>query len=151
MVDHTLVALVAVCLVGAGNDRAEAVKKDYARLAGTWRLASAIQDGKRIPEADAKRTRLITTGDRFVIEGDIHLGTSASGIFKTDPTRRPKTVDSIQSTGPDAGKTILGIYEIIDDRNKRACWAAPGKPRPTDFTSTPGSGRLLQYWTLEHR
>jgi hypothetical protein len=46
------------------------------------------------------------------------------------------------------GEITRGIYEIIDETNKRACWGRPGGPRPTDFTSTPGSGRTVQYWRL---
>jgi uncharacterized protein (TIGR03067 family) len=66
--------------------------------------------------------------------------------FTIDPTKSPKTADSLQTTGADKGKTLLGIYEIIDDNHKRACWAPVGKPRPTAFTSEPGSSRILQVW-----
>ena len=151
MIAYGLLTAIAVALGGPSDGKADLVKKDYARLSGTWRLASAIEDGKQVPRADLERTKLITDGNKFTIEGDIKLGTSASGTFKIDPTQTPKAVDSIQSTGPDAGKTILGIYEIIDDNHKRACWAAPGKPRPSEFTSPPGSGRLLQNWTRQRR
>src|SRR5439155_12488432 len=65
-------------------------------------------------------------------------GASGAGTFKIDPTKSPKTADSLQTEGPDKGKTLLGIYEIIDDNHKRACWAPVGKPRPTAFTSEPG-------------
>jgi hypothetical protein len=40
----------------------------------------------------------------------------------------------------------LGIYEIIDETHKRACWGPPGGRRPTEFDSPPGSPRILQYW-----
>ncbi|MEO8508065.1 MAG: hypothetical protein ABI593_10580 [Betaproteobacteria bacterium] len=52
--------------------------------------------------------------------------------------------------GPDQSM-LIGIYEIIDANDKRACWGKPGGPRPTDFTSAPGSGRTLQYWHLISR
>jgi len=131
---HTLIVLTAGFMIAACASREEAIKRDYERLTGTWRLTSAVKDGK---------------GDKFTISGDPALGTSGAGTFTIDATKNPKTVDSLQSEGPDAGKTALGIYEIIDDNTKRACWAPPGKERPTEFTSKPGSGHLLQVWKRE--
>ncbi|MBA3385268.1 MAG: hypothetical protein H0T95_01360 [Chthoniobacterales bacterium] len=52
----------------------------------------------------------------------------------------------MQATGQDKGKTMFGIYEIVDDNQKRACWAPVGKTRPTAFTSEKGSGHILQVW-----
>jgi uncharacterized protein (TIGR03067 family) len=143
---YALVALMAGSLVAADDRKEEAIQKDYERLAGTWRLASAVEDGKPVPEEQIKNTRLITKGDTFVIEGDTSLGTSPAGTFKIDPTKRPKAVDSLQGKGPQKGETVLGIYEILDANTKRACWAPPGQPRPTAFESKPGSGHLLQVW-----
>jgi uncharacterized protein (TIGR03067 family) len=149
MSSYALLALMAASFVAPDDRNADAIKKDYERLSGRWRLVSAIEDGKEVPADEVKKTELITKGDTFTILGDSKLGTSPSGTFKIDPSKTPKTVDSLQGKGPNKGETILGIYEIIDDNNKRACWAPPGKPRPTDFTSKPGSGHLLQVWKRE--
>lgn len=74
-------------------------------------------------------------------------GTSARGTFTIDPAKTPKTADSLQADGPDKGKTLLGIYEIIDETpHKRACWALLGKPRPKTFSSEAGTGHILQVW-----
>jgi uncharacterized protein (TIGR03067 family) len=143
---RALIILVAGLLIAGDGLTDDAVKKDYQRLSGTWKLVSAVEDGKEVPENDVKKTRLVTDGDKFTITGDAELGTSASGTFTIDPTQKPKAVDSIQNDGPNKGKKILGIYEIIDDNNKRACWAPLGKERPTEFASKPGSGHLLQVW-----
>ncbi len=40
---------------------------------------------------------------------------------------------------------MLGIYELEGDRYK-VCFAPPGKARPDDFTSKPGTGYILQVW-----
>jgi len=143
---HALIVVTTGVMMVACASKEDAVKKDYERLTGTWMLVSAVKDGKDVPEEEVKKTRLITKGDKFTILGDPALGTSGAGTFTIDPTKNPKTVDSLQSEGPDAGKTVLGIYEIIDDNTKRACWAPPGKERPSEFTSKPGSGHLLQNW-----
>ena len=143
---HGLIVLTAGLMIAACAPKEDAVKKDYERLTGTWILVSAVKDGKEVPEEEVKNTRLITKGDKFTISGDPGLGTSGAGTFTIDPSKNPKTVDSVQSEGPDAGTTVLGIYEIIDDNAKRACWAPPGQARPSGFNSKPGSGHLLQVW-----
>jgi uncharacterized protein (TIGR03067 family) len=125
------------------------VDTDYQRLSGTWVLSSGVVDGHPVPEEIRKKTRLITTRDKFTLSTGAQTGTSEDGTFTIDPTKSPKTVDSVQGSGLDKGKTFLGIYEIIDDTHKRACWAPAGKPRPTDFVSTPGSGYILQVWKRE--
>src|ERR1051326_1324499 len=124
----------------------ELIRKDYQRLSGTFQLASGVIDGKPVPEEIRKETKLVTDMNKFTVSAGGQAGTSGAGTFTIDPTESPKTVDSLQATGPDKGKTLLGIYEIIDDNHKRACWAPVGRPRPTAFTSEPGSGHILQVW-----
>jgi hypothetical protein len=46
--------------------------------------------------------------------------------------------------GPDKGKTFLGIYELSSDDYK-VSFAPAGKERPTELSSKPGSGNLLQF------
>ena len=52
--------------------------------------------------------------------------------------------------GPAKGKPMLGIYQI-DDKVYKVCFALPGKPRPTEFSSTPGSGYILQSWQRQNK
>ena len=138
-------------MVAADNNRAdmakdELIRQDYELLTGTFTLVSGVVDGKPVPEEVRKKTILVTDHDKFTVSTGDEAGTSSRGTFTIDPTKTPKTADSLQDDGPDKGKTVLGIYEIIDDNHKRACWAPVGQPRPTEFTSEPGSGRILQIW-----
>lgn len=141
--------LLAVPSIGAAVSHVsmeELIKKDYERLTGTFQLVSGVIDGKEVPEDVRRQTKLVTTMDKFTVSAGGEAGTSGAGTFKIDPTKSPKTANSLQTEGPDKGKTLLGIYEIIDDNHKRACWAPVGKPRPTAFTSEPGTGHILQVW-----
>jgi uncharacterized protein (TIGR03067 family) len=131
-----------------GPDKTMLIQKDYDALTGRWQLVKSIVDGKPVPDAEVKQTVLITDRDEFRFPADARVGTAPLGKFTIDPTTEPKQVDSTALSGPDKGKVTRGIYEIIDANNKRACWGKPGGPRPTDFTSAPGSGRTLQYWRL---
>jgi len=138
-----------VTILAGVNSIDQLIDTDYQRLSGTWVLSSGVVDGQPVAEEVRKKTRLITTRDTFTLSTGAQTGTSEDGRFTIDPSKSPKTVDSVQGSGPDKGKTLLGVYEIIDDNHKRACWAPAGKPRPTDFTSTPGSGHILQVWERE--
>jgi uncharacterized protein (TIGR03067 family) len=129
-------------------DKKALIQKDYDALTGRWQLVKSVVDGKAVPEAEASKTVLITDHNVFRFPADAKVGTAPLGHFTIDPTTSPKQVDSTATEGPNKGKVTRGIYEIIDANNKRACWGQPGGPRPTDFTSTPGSGRTVQYWRL---
>lgn len=150
-----LLFTLAMLLVGQGMAQNDSMKQliddDYDRLSGSWVLSYGVVDGQPVPEDVRKKTKLITDRDKFTLSTGAETGTSSEGVFTIDPTKNPKTVDSVQSTGPDKGKTFLGIYEIIDHNHKRACWAPAGKSRPRDFSSPAGSGHILQVWEREPR
>ena len=131
-----------------GASKTMSVKQDYEALTGRWQLVKSVVDGKPVPEAEVRKTVLITDHDTFRFPADAKVGTAPLGRFTIDPTQNPKHVDTTAAGGPNKGQVTRGIYEIIDANNKRACWGQPGGPRPTDFTSAPGSGRTVQYWRL---
>ena len=150
----TLFRLLSIAAIGflssgcANSDDAarSAAKRDYQLISGTWRLTSAVVDGKPVPPAELKKTILITDGDTFRFPQDSGVGTHPAGTFNINPSTDPKQVDSEAKGGANSGQVTLGIYEILDPSHKRACWGPPGGPRPTEFQSPPGSHRILQYW-----
>jgi uncharacterized protein (TIGR03067 family) len=133
---------------GAGSRRGapEPAKLDYQRLSGTWQLVHGVVDGVPVPDAQLKQTVLITDGDTFRFPQAAGVGTHPAGKFTVNPKTVPKQVNSVALGGATAGQVTFGIYEIIDDTHKRACWGPAGGPRPTEFESPPGSHRILQYW-----
>lgn len=140
---HTIFVL-AVGLLIAADAKDGAVKKDLEDLQGTWRLVSAERDGKKLSEEEVKKTKITFEGDAFVFPDASGIGTSPKGIIKVDPSKNPKWMDSKATT--DTKRTIsLGIYEIAGDDYK-VCFAPPGKDRPKQFSSKPGSGYILQVW-----
>ncbi len=151
----SLLALAAGCTNRPSDATADGgafktmnVKKDYEALTGRWQLVKSVVDGKPVPEEEVRKTVLITDHDTFRFPADAKVGTAPLGRFTIDPSQTPKHVDTTALAGPNQGQVTRGIYEIIDANNKRACWGRPGGPRPTDFTSAPGSGRTVQYWRL---
>jgi uncharacterized protein (TIGR03067 family) len=145
------VALLAAAGCSSGGPsgsttQSAAAQRDYERLSGTWQLTRGVVNGKPVPASVARNTILITAHNTFRFPKASGVGTHPAGTFTVNPTTNPKQVDSIAEGGPYAGRLTRGIYEILDANHKRACWGPPGGPRPTGFTSPPGSGRILQYW-----
>ena len=114
---------------------------DLERMQGTWSLVSAMEDGKSLPEDHVKQTTILVEGNTFRFPGLAEDATSKDGTFKLDATKNPKEIDSTS----EEREVSLGIYEVESDKYK-VCFAPPGKPRPTNFTSAPGSGQILQFW-----
>jgi uncharacterized protein (TIGR03067 family) len=135
--------------VAAGDAKEEAVVKDLTALKGTWRVVSATRDGNKLTDEQIKNIRftigeggqaLVKNGEQILFEGTI----------KIDPTKIPKTEDAQTSEGENKGKTTLSIYEIEGDTLK-ICSAEPGKDRPAEFSSKPGSGHFLRVFKREKK
>jgi len=142
---RALLVTTAVLLVAA-DDRAD-VKAEQDKLQGTWRLVSLEVNGEKATRGELKKEQtMVVEGEKFTSTiDDKH---SFKGTFKLDPSKKPKAVDAVVTEGEFKGKTLLGIYEVDGD-TLRACYAAPGKERPTEFASKPGSGCHLYVYKRE--
>lgn len=146
---HTLLGL-AVGLLIAADAKDDAAKKDLDKLQGTWILVSAERDGKKLPQEEVKKTKITFKDDTFVFPDASGIGTSQRGIIKVDPSKTPKWMDSKATNDAAKGELSLGIYEIEGDDYK-VCFAPPGKERPKEFSSKPGSGHIFQVWKREKK
>jgi uncharacterized protein (TIGR03067 family) len=119
-------------------------KNDLDKLQGTWLTVSLVHDGKAMfDEKNPPRVepaKLTYDGSKWLVKVDGK--TVAAGVTKLDPTKKPKEIDVLDESGMADEKTKLGIYELDGDTFKY-CIAPPGKPRPTEFASKPGSGHSL--------
>jgi uncharacterized protein (TIGR03067 family) len=104
-----------------------------------WQGVSLISDGKPETAAQDKAIRATTDGSNFTLSagGKVLM----QGTYKLNKSTKPKQVDLIASAGAgkSAGVQLKGIYQVEGDTLK-VCVANPGKPRPTQFSSQPGSG-----------
>lgn len=126
--------------------RRKSIEDDRKAFDGTWVGAFNRRDGATVPEDEAKQARLIVTGDRYTM--DRGEDRTSRGTTRIDPTRTPRSMDVSIIDGPHKGETWLGIYELSAD-TYRACFATEGGPRPTAFTSEPGSKQILWVFKRE--
>ena len=136
------VFLSAIATIAYADDAMdEAIKKDRKLIEGTWRIVALEVNGNKAGEQDARRLSVVNGSDgtwRLLSEGkEITKGTSTF-----DPTKKPKTLDFTVTEGEAKGKQYLGIYEL-GEKTRKMCFAPPGKARPTEFTTSPGSEHIF--------
>jgi uncharacterized protein (TIGR03067 family) len=133
-------------MAALADSGADANAKDLEKMQGDWAAVSVIRDGVKDEDDNAQSLFRTIKGDQYTVYlFDKAVG---DGTFKIDATKKPKTIDSFPASL--AGKALLGIYEIEEDRIK-TCYAAAGKERPTEFGSKKDSGHTLMVWEKEKK
>jgi uncharacterized protein (TIGR03067 family) len=132
-------SLGALCVA---TSRADDVSKELETFTGSWAAAAVEHDGRKLPEGEVKTVKLTVRGEKYTFRvGDQVI----EGTHKLDPGKKPKQIDAVRSKGPDAGKTLRGIYEL-DDETFKVCFAPAGKDRPAEFATKEGDGyRLMTF------
>jgi uncharacterized protein (TIGR03067 family) len=134
-------------LFAAGDKKEAAVKKDREKMKGTWKVASLVMDGKKVPGEELQKLKILIGADGAMTvqrEGETIIKTTN----KIDPTKKPKAIDVTFTMGELKDKSALGIYEIDGDTIKY-CRASPGKDRPAEFSSKEGSGTIFAVYKRE--
>lgn len=134
--------LVAITAIASADDaKDEAIKKDRKMIEGQWRIVALEVNGNKSSDEDAKKFSVVNGPDgtwTILSEGK----EVAKGTNSFDPTKKPKTIDFTITEGGGKGNVHLGIYEL-GEKARKLCFAPPGKDRPSEFTSTPGSEHIL--------
>lgn len=128
-----------------GDQKEDPAKDDLKALQGAWVTVRLVIDGRTLIELkevpkEGPLSTITYDGHNWVIK--FSTNELMKGTSKLDATKKPKQIDLSNETGPDKGKTLLAIYELDGDEYK-VCIAAPGKDRPTEFSSKEGSGQRL--------
>ncbi len=113
---------------------------DNKAVQGTWKPTVGQLGGEAMPPEALKGVTLKIMGSAYevVVEGE----GPDKGTFTLDAAASPKTLTIKSEEGPNKGKTILAIYEIIGD-TMRACYDISGDKRPTEFKSPANSTVFL--------
>jgi uncharacterized protein (TIGR03067 family) len=162
-----LVAVAASCLTGCGGDAYESrfnaslkqlkdngqpiprsmatqdaapnpeAAAEIEKLKGAWKAGQVQKDGADHPEYVQAGMQMVFTGNTLTIGvGDDPAGKTNS-FYRLDPTKSPKEIDLIDSSGQPSGK---GIYLL--DGDKLTLCTSTGD-RPTTFATKQGDGFQL--------
>jgi uncharacterized protein (TIGR03067 family) len=144
---RTLTVLLAAAVVATALARDDAAEKEKKKLNGTWVLASGRVDGKAVPEEHVKATKITWDGDKATVVSP-HQSKDPITAKRTrlDPGKKPAEMDWVRDAGPQKGKTMLAIYEWVDDDTYRICFDPACKERPKDFEAAAGSGHIVHVW-----
>ncbi len=113
-------------------------EKDLALLQGTWRQIGVEENGvdKSADELSAAGTLTTFEGNEFSVvsaEGEVLL----KGTFRLDATTIPRQATWIDTTGPDQGRHLPGIYSLSE--NTFVFVAGDERSaKPTDFRTETG-------------
>lgn len=113
------------------------------KLAGQWTAVRIVRDGQELP------AMMLRTGLRSATQNEITITfggqTMIRALVRLDESTDPMYVDYYILDGACKGAIQLGLFKWIDDE-ACFCMAAPGQPRPADFSCPAGSGRTLSQW-----
>jgi uncharacterized protein (TIGR03067 family) len=128
-------------LMVAADDPKDAVKKEYDKFEGTWKMESFTVDGKPTPIETFAEFRMTLKGENFTT---VTAEGKTNGTYKVDPSKSPKTIDITFTGGPLDGLTMLGVYKLDGDTYTVCLPAGGGKERAKELASKPGSGLVLE-------
>jgi uncharacterized protein (TIGR03067 family) len=136
--------VAALCVLGVGSALAQDdVKKELAKMEGTWGIVSAEENKKALPAAIKDNLKLVIKGNVLTFKGDDNTSKKAGKItLKIDPSTMPKTIDFTIEVGTEKGQTLEGIYDW-QGKELRFCVRMMGNERPTEFATAPGSNLVL--------
>jgi uncharacterized protein (TIGR03067 family) len=117
----------------------EAARKDLEKLQGTWNLVSMEVEGHAVPPEDFRGWNAVYEGDTLTLR--VGNEVRRRGIETLDAARNPKAINTWDLDGPYEDLTVPGIY-ALDGDSLKLCFARPGQPRPTEFTTTRGTAFL---------
>jgi uncharacterized protein (TIGR03067 family) len=113
------------------------------RLQGEWSAVKLVRDGMSLPAMMLECGSRSMSGHavKVAFAGQVAVDALMRLAEGTDPIH----VEYQDRSAGCAGPVQLGILRWDGD-DAVFCMAAPGRPRPEDFTSDPGSGRTLSQW-----
>jgi uncharacterized protein (TIGR03067 family) len=109
-------------------------------LQGEWNVVFLEVEGLVPAPHTYAGAKIVIEGDRFT---SIAMGATYGGTIAVDGATEPKKFSMLFTDGPEKGKTNFGICELEGNR-WRICLTMTGGPAPTEFATSPGSGRALE-------
>jgi uncharacterized protein (TIGR03067 family) len=119
---------------------------DLKKLEGTWVLVSGKRDGQALPAEHVSKSRIVWKGKDVVVETPHQAKDPIKAVVTPGAAGAVRTLDWTRANGPDAGKTMLAIYDFRGPDEYVVVFAPAGKDRPKALDSKPGSGTTMHVW-----
>jgi uncharacterized protein (TIGR03067 family) len=116
---------------------------DVRKLEGDFSLVYSEFDGQPLSAAHIRTVHRSSKDGMTIVTVGGAVSTAAA--YFIDPSKKPKAIDHLIDSGPEAGLHLKGIYEFSGDTVK-ICFAQPGQPRPTSFSTRIGNRETLGVW-----
>lgn len=117
------------------------------KFQGTWILVSGERDGKKVSDDHLSGSKIIYQGNKGeLLSPHQHAEPIFFEIIKIDPEKSPKEFHLVRKSGPNAGKTIVAIYEFDGADQFRFAFDPAAATTPKDFTTKEGSGFISHTW-----
>jgi uncharacterized protein (TIGR03067 family) len=148
----TLIAAAFLLLWSIGSSFAadiggEDAKKELQKLQGTWVMVSGELGGKKAADEHRSRSKIVYEGDKLqIMVPNQTTETIVAEIVKIDPTKNPKEMHFIRKNGPNAGKTLIGIYEFEGDDQYKFAFDPTGAMTLKEFATKEGTGHVRNTW-----
>jgi uncharacterized protein (TIGR03067 family) len=142
-----LLALAAWPAAAQENKADGAVKKELAKLEGTWTIVKMEVSNKSLLEKDKPEAKLVIKDGKVTSDAKETPADDADLSKILDPSKKPKqiTIPNFEGGDPKKGVTLIGIYELSGNE-LRVCVQVVEtanlkereKERPTAFDSKQG-------------
>ncbi|MBN1912275.1 MAG: TIGR03067 domain-containing protein [Pirellulales bacterium] len=116
-------------------------KPDSKAIVGTWRVVKAVHEGRDVTAEDYAGSQALIDATTLGL-WNTSVGSYEFHSYTLDPSKKPKHINIVIDTD----MTVAGIYDLHGNR-LRLCLSEPvpkpGKPRPTEFSSTGKNAQAL--------
>ena len=132
-----IVAVLAVGLLLAADDKKDDKDKDAKKLEGTWAVVSLERDGQKAPDEQAKGITVT-----FAAGGKVTFKTpdkEINGTYKVDAGKKVKEI-TLEANDE---KTLYGIYKLDGDSLTICAVDTSADERPAEFATKEGSKARL--------
>jgi RNA polymerase sigma-70 factor (ECF subfamily) len=141
---YTLFALLIAwaSVVANAEDKHPHAKSDAHPRDGEWKPVAAMLAGNKLPQLALDAITLTVSGKNYevAVRGE---KVPDRGTHTLDENTNPKRITITSTSGPNRGKTFLGIYEMKDKDSMTACYDLSGTAFPTKFESTSETRHYL--------
>lgn len=139
---HITTLTVAFALFANAADKDSNAERYTYPQDGLWKPISAALAGSKVPKSALSAITLRISGANYEVSV---MGEKQPdrGTHMLDDRTTPKRITITSTSGPNKGKTFLGIYEVTDTNSFRACYDLSGVAFPAKFESTIENAHYL--------